>query len=328
MAEGVAGATEAKDRMNRPFRFGAQLYGDENRGKWLARVRKAESIGYAVVTMPDHFGQRVAIWPSIVAAADATTSLRFGSMTINNDLWNPVMLAREAATTDVLTEGRLELGLGAGWRVVDYEWTGIPRDRASVRVARLAESVEVLKKAFAGRHFDFHGQYFHVDGVEGWPHPVQQPHPPLMIGGSGPKILGLAAREADIVGVHINLDATVVIGAGAQDAKQGATDRQISDRLGWIKDAARDRFNSLELHLFLLEVAITDDRSGMAQTIADAYAIGPEEVKTSPYFAVGTVENIVRQLQESRERYGLSYFTAREDHLELFAPVVERLAGQ
>ena len=315
--------------MSRPFRFGAQLYGDDNRHRWIAKVRKAESIGYSVVTMPDHFGERVAIWPSIVAAADATTRLRFGSMTVNNDLWNPVMLAREAATTDVLTDGRLEVGLGAGWRSVDYEWTGIPRDRVGVRIARLVESVEVLKKAFAGRRFDFHGKYYQVDGVEGWPHPVQQPHPPLMIGGSGPKILGLAAREANIVGVHINLDAgNFVVGTGAQSAEQGATNRQIAERLSWIKEAAGDRFDFLELHVFVLDVAITEDRSAVAHRIAAAYAISPDEVKSSPYFALGTIDDIVRQLQESRERYGLSYFTVRQDHLDLFAPIVERLAGQ
>jgi probable F420-dependent oxidoreductase len=315
--------------MSRPFRFGAQLHGDANRHKWIEQVRKAESIGYSVVTMPDHFGERVAIWPSIVAAADATTRLRFGSMTINNDFWNPVVLAREAATTDVLTEGRIEIGLGAGWRTADYEWTGIKRDSAGIRIARLAESVEVLKKAFAGRPFDFHGKYYQVDGLEGWPHPVQQPHPPLMIGGSGPKVLGLAAREANIVGVHINLDAgNFNVATGSQDAKQGATDLQISERLGWIRKAAGDRFDSLELHVFLLDVQITHDRSAAAQRIADAYAISPKEVESSPYFALGTVADITRKLQESRERYGLSYITVRDDHLDLFAPVVEQLAGQ
>ena len=315
--------------MSRPFRFGAQLYADENRQKWIAQVRKAESMGYSVATLPDHFGERVAIWPSIVAAADATSRLRFGSLTINNDFWNPVVLAREAATTDVMTEGRIEIGVGAGWRSVDYEWTGMPRDRAGVRIARLGESVEILKKAFTGRRFDFHGKYYQMDGVEGWPHPVQQPHPPLMIGGSGPKILGLSAREANIVGVHINLDAgNFDVGSGTPNTEQGATGRQISERLGWIREAAGDRFDSLELHVFVLDVVVTEDRSAVAQRIADAYAISPEEVKSSPYFAVGTVENIIGQLQESRERYGLSYITVRQDHMDLFAPVVERLAGQ
>lgn len=314
--------------MKRPFRFGAQLYADDNRQKWIAQVKKAESIGFSVVTLPDHFGERVAIWPSIVAAADATTQLRFGSMAINNDFWNPVVLAREIATTDVMTEGRIEVGVGAGWRSADYEWTGVARDRASIRIARLAESVEVLKKTFAGQRFDFHGTYFQVDGVEGWPHPVQQPHPPLMIGGSGPKILGLAAREANIVGVHINLDAgNFDVTAGTPNIEQGATNRQIEERLAWIKQAAGTRFDSLELHVFVLDVVITEDRSAVAERIAEAYAISPEEVKTSPYFAIGTIRSIVEQLQDSRDRYGLSYITVREDHLDLFAPVVEQLAG-
>jgi probable F420-dependent oxidoreductase len=313
--------------MSRPFRFGAQLYAKDNRQEWIAQVRKAEAVGFSVVTLPDHFGERVAIWPSIVAAADSTTRLRFGSMAINNDFWNPVVLAREAATADVMTEGRIEIGIGAGWRSLDYEWTGIPRDRVGVRIERLAESVEVLKRSFTGKRFDFHGNYHRVEGVEGWPHPVQQPHPPLMIGGSGPKILGLAAREADVVGVHINLDAgNFNVGTGSPNTEQGATDRQISQRLGWIKQAAGDRFDSLELHVFVLDVVITQDRSATAQRIAEAYAISAEEAKTSPYFAFGTVENIVEQLRESRERYGLSYITIREDHLNLFAPVVERLA--
>ena len=313
----------------RPFRFGVQAYGAAGGDGWRQLARTAEAAGYSILTMPDHFGEKAAVMPSLVAAADATERLRVGPLVMNNDLWNPVQLARDAATVDVLSGGRFELGVGAGWRLEDYRWAGRERDPAGERIERLGEGLHVMKGAFSGEPFSFSGRHYQVSGLEGWPPPVQRPHPPIFVGGSGPKILAIAAREADVVGVHINLSAgDFVIGRGAAHREQGATAAEIDRRLEWIRREAGARFESLELHLFLLEVAITERPREAAARFAPAYALSEEEMLGSPYFQFGTADGIAAALEEVRARFGISYVTVRLDHLELFAPVVERLAGR
>jgi probable F420-dependent oxidoreductase len=301
-----------------PFRFGAQLYGAPRLGEWREAVKRAESLGYAIVTIPDHLGERPGPWPTIVAAAGATSTLRFGTLTINNDLWNPVVLARDAATADVFSEGRVELGVGAGWKMDDYRWTGIARDPIGTRIARLAESVAIIKACFAGTTFDHRGEHFKLGGTEGWPPPVQSPLP-IFIGGSGPRILGLAAREADIVGIHVNLKAQTF---------GGATDADVEARVEHVNQAAGVRAARLELHLFVLEFEITTDRQAAASLLAPALGMTIEQALNSPYLLLGTVQEITSQLERCRERYGISYFTVRSSHVESFAPIVARLAGR
>ena len=268
--------------------------------------------------MPDHFGERPGFWPAIVAGAEATSTLRFGTMTVNNDLWNPVILARDAATADVFTEGRIELGLGAGWRAEDYRWTGVPKDPIGTRIARLAESVAVIRGCLGGTPFDFEGVHFKVNGVEGWPRPVQVPLP-IFIGGSGPRILRLAGREAEVVGIHVNLNRGGFDGLAAHD---------VEGRVEGVRRESAGRLPQPELHLFILELELTPNRREAAQRVAAELGIEVEQALESPYLYFGTVNEVVAQIEACRARFGISYFTVRDAHVEPFAAVVERLAGR
>lgn len=309
--------------MSRPFRFGVQISEAPDRASWAGQARRAEDLGYAVLSVADHLDDQLATVPALMAAADATTTLRIGSIVHAVDYKHPVVLAKEAATLDLLSDGRLELGLGAGWMTTDYEQAGIPLDRPGVRIARLAEAVQVVKGCFADEPCTFQGEHYRVDGLDGRPKPVQRPHPPLFIGGGGRKVLELAAREADIIGLNIRLD------AGRIDAHAGptATDRATDEKVGWIRAAAGERFDALELQVRVHLASITDDRRGLAEAVGPAFGMTPEEALVSPHALAGYLDEIVEQCQERRERYGISYVTVGLDALESFAPVVARLAG-
>ncbi len=183
----------------RPFRFGVSVHGSTSRAEWRGIARQAEALGYSTLFLPDHLGDQLSPIPALVAAAEATSMLRVGSLVFDNDFRHPVMLAKEAATPDVLSDGRLELGVGAGWLKPEYEQAGIPFERACVRIARLEETIRIVKGLFADGPADFAGQYCTITGLEGFPKPAQRPHPPLHIGG-GQRLLSIAAREADSIG--------------------------------------------------------------------------------------------------------------------------------
>ena len=184
----------------RPFRFGVSVHGSKSRAEWIGVARQAEVLGYSTLLIPDHLGDQLSPIPALLAAAEATSTLRVGSLVFDNDFRHPVMLAKEAATLDVLSGGRLELGLGAGWMKPEYERAGIPFERASVRIEKMEEAIQIVKGLFADGPLDFAGQYYTITGLEGFPKPVQRPHPPLHIGGGGQRLLSIAAREADIIG--------------------------------------------------------------------------------------------------------------------------------
>src|SRR5438876_677403 len=184
----------------RPFRFGVSVHGSKSRAEWIGIARQAEALGYSTLLIPDHLGDQLSPIPALVAAADATSTLRIGSLVFDNDFRHPVMLAKEAATLDVLSGGRFELGIGAGWLRSEYEQAGIPYDPPGVRVGRMEEALQIIKGLFADRPVTFSGTYYKVSALEGQPKPVQRPHPPILIGGGGKRILSIAAREATIVG--------------------------------------------------------------------------------------------------------------------------------
>src|SRR5215469_6245 len=192
-------------RHDRRFRFAVQVGHTATGQEWADLAREAESLGYASLSMPDHFGEQFAVGPALAAAAAATTTLRIGTLVYDNDYRHPVVLAKEAATLDVLSGGRLELGLGAGWQTTDYEQSGIPCDPVGVRIDRMVEGLRVLKGLMADGPFSFQGEHYAVAGLDGLPKPVQRPHPPVLIGGGGRRILGIAGREADIVGIGVNM---------------------------------------------------------------------------------------------------------------------------
>lgn len=309
--------------MLRPFRFGVQVGHAADAAAWASIARKAEDLGFSTFTMGDHLDAQFAPTVGLMAAAAATTTLRIGALTYANDYRHPVVLAKEAATLDLLSGGRLELGVGAGWMTTDYEQAGIPLDPAGVRIERLAEAIAVLKGLFADGPVTLAGEHYAVAGLEGTPKPVQRPHPPILVGGGGRKILQLAAREADIIGLNFNLH------GGRIDATVGpdGTAEHTAEKLEWIREAAGDRFDEIELQVRIHLAVITDDRAALAEQLAPAFGLTPEAALSSPHSLAGTVEQIIDDLVEQRERFGISYLGISADSMDDLAPVVARLAG-
>lgn len=308
---------------DRRFRFGIQLSTASSAAEWVALARKAEDLGYSTLFLPDHFGDQLAPIPAMQAAADATTDLRVGALVFDNDFKHPVVLAKEIATVDVLSGGRVELGIGAGWMTTDYEQSGIPQDPPAVRVSRMEESIAVLKGLFAEGPLDFAGEHYRITGLEGTPKPVQRPHPPFLIGGGGRRVLGIAARQAQIVGVNPSLRSGRIDAETAADATASATDRKVA----WVKEAAGDRFDEIELNCLLFAVIETADAAGTAEMMAGMFGISPDEVRDVPHALIGSVDEMCELLQARRERWGFSYIVVQGDALDTLAPVVARLAG-
>lgn len=309
----------------RPFRFGVSVHKTRSKEEWIAMARRAESLGYSTLLVPDHLGDQLAPIPALLAAAEATDKLRIGSLVFDNDFRHPVMLAKEAATLDLLSGGRFEFGMGAGWLRSEYEQAGIPFDPAGVRVSKMEEALHIIKGLFADGPLTFSGTYYTVTDLEGHPKPVQQPHPPILVGGGGKRLLSIAAREATIVGFTPLFRAD---GGGTDltDATPGA----LNEKVGWVRQAAGNRFDSLELNILVAEVVVTEDRVQVAQFIAAAMApnMGAtvEQVLQVPYVLIGTVDQICEDLLARRDQYGISYVTVFEKNMEALAPVIARLA--
>jgi probable F420-dependent oxidoreductase len=306
-----------------PFRFGVSVWRAGSREEWRAKARRAEELGYSTLLVPDHLA---AIFPPLVplvSAADATTRLRVGTLVLNNDFRHPVLAAREAAAIDLLTDGRFELGIGAGHMRSEYEQAGIPFDPANTRIDRLTESVAIIKGLLTGETVTFAGQHYQVAGHSSHPTPVQQPHPPLLIGGNNRRVLELAAREADIVG-FTGFGQT----ASGNIRLSAFTSAGTAERIGWVREAAGNRFNQLELNALVQSVIITDDRRTAAQDATEHLpALTPDDILDSPYLLIGTADEIAADLLARRERLGISYYVVFEPAMESLAPVVERLTG-
>jgi len=281
-------------------------------------------MGYSAVYLPDHFGDQVGPIAALMAAADATATLRVGSLVFDNDYRHPVVLAKEAATLDLLSDGRLDLGIGAGWMVSDYEQAGIPYDSAGIRIDRLAEAVTIIKRFFAGGEFSFEGKHYTIKGLEGSPLPVQKPHPRFLLGGGGRKMLSLAAREADIVHVNYNLNEGRINPKLVQTGMAEATD----EKLGWIREAAGDRFDAIELGFTVFFANVTEDRESLAEALAPSMGFEPRNVLEMPHFLIGTLRQIEEDMKARRDRYGFSDVIVPGEVAEDLAPVVERLAGR
>ena len=306
----------------RPFRFGVTAPTPSAGTDWVERARRVEQLGYSILVVPDHFRDHLAPVPALTAAALATTRLRVGSLVFSNDFRHPAVLAKEAATIDVLSGGRFELGLGGGWLRAEYDQTGIPFDAPGTRIERLEEAVTIIKGLLAGERVTFAGRHYTIADLEGRPTPIQRPHPPIAIGGGGRRTLTLAAREASIVGLvpRARRDGS---GLDLTDLSDAAT-RQ---KLEWVRSAAGDRFESLEIHALIQAVAVADRRTAAADDLASRFKVAREVVLETPYVLLGTVEEICESLRQRRERYGISYLTVFERDMEVFAPVVARLAG-
>jgi probable F420-dependent oxidoreductase len=307
------------------FRFGVNVGRAPSRAAWAEKARKLEDLGYAVLTVPDHLTDLLAPLPALVSAAAATTRLRVGTNVLNNDLRHPVLVAREAATVDLLTDGRFQFGLGAGHMQSEYAQAGLGFDAAGTRVARLAEAVTIIKGLFTGAPVTFAGQHYHVTGHQFHPLPVQRPHPPILIGGNGRRLLTLAAQAADMVGFT---GFTLRRGGTAPDFA-GWKVAGIEERMQLVREAAGARYNGLELNALVQRVVVTDHRRQAAEELTGRWPqLRPEEILQCPYVLIGTVDQMVEDLQAYQERWGLSYYVIFEPYVDAFAPVVARLAGR
>ena len=282
---------------HRRFRFGVSGRGD-TLAQWKDFARKAEDLGYSSLDLPDHFARQFAPLPALVTAAQVTTRLRFATTMLDNDFRHPAMLAKEAATVDLLTEGRFELGIGTGSQPRDNEMTGLPFDPPGVRVERIQELLQILKLHFGKQEMiDFAGQHYQIKELPAYPKPVQQPMP-IMMGARGPRMLRLAAREADIIGILPGLG-----GPGG-----------LAEQMAVIRKAAGDRYDSIEftrLH-FDVQVDGKPERTNAGR--------GPS--------LAGSRDEIVEQLEKLREEHDVSYIMVIGPVIDAFAPVVAKLSGK
>jgi probable F420-dependent oxidoreductase len=312
--------------MTRPFRFGGGLFTATSAAEWAEKARRLEAAGYDTLFTGDHFAPFLAPVPALLAAAMATTRLRVSCTVFDNDFHHPAALAKEVATADMLSGGRFEFGIGAGWNKVSYDRGGVPFDPPPVRVARFEEATRIIKGLWADGPLSFAGTYYTIADYEGLPKPLQRPHPPIFIGGGGRRLLSFAAREADIVGIAPRAKPA---GDGLDSSEE--PDECVAQKVEWVRQAAGARFDDLEFALLLSAVAVTDNRDASqaaAERIAQRTSRRVEDVFASHRICIGSVDAIVEKLLEQRERHGFSYVSVFPQDTDAFAPVVARLAGK
>jgi probable F420-dependent oxidoreductase len=282
-----------------------------------------EDLGFDTLLLPDHFGEQLAPVPAMMAAAAATTTLKVGALVFDNDYKHPVVLAKEMATIDRLSGGRVEVGLGAGWMLTDYQQSGIAYDSGKVRVDRFEEGLTILKGLLGPDPVSFEGEHYRIDGLNGLPKPVQPGGPPIIVGAGLKRMLTIAARQADIVGIN----PTMPNGAADADAARTGTAEQTDEKLRWVKEAAGDRYDDLEINLLNLGCFVTDDRDALAEQFAPLFGLSTAELLAFPHALVGTTDQICETILERRERWDASYVVVQGDAIDAMTPVVARLAG-
>jgi probable F420-dependent oxidoreductase len=317
----------------RPFRFGLQVARITDPNEWLAVARRAERDGYSSLLIPDHVG-RLATFPALMAAAAVTERITLGTYVLNQDFRPAAVLAQEAAAVQLLTNGRLELGLGAGWAKHEYAQSGIQFDSAGARVSRFGEYVQVVKGLLgASEPYSFEGRWFQIREYPPLPHLARFGAPPILIGGGSRQVLSIAGRYADSISV-----ATRATPDGLFDVSN-MTREAVENKLRWVREAAGDRFGQIELNVTTRQVHIVDDRRAAAREILErwrapggriggAHEIDEDDVLDSPYTALGTVDQIVAQLEAARERWGFSYVQVDGQDVDAFAPIMRRLIGR
>jgi probable F420-dependent oxidoreductase len=306
-----------------PFRFGIQASSSPDRASWVSLAQRAEALGYSTLTMPDHFGDQLAPMPAMMTALDVTTDLRVCALVFDNDYKHPVVLAKELATMDVLSDGRMEIGLGAGWMISDYEQAGMQYDSPGVRIDRFLEGLHIIRKCMEPGAFSFEGTHYTINNYDGLPKPVQA-RPKVLIGGGGKRVLGIAAREADIVGINPSLH-TGVINAetfGHMSAES------VDEKVAIVKAAAGDRFGDIEMNVRAFLVNVTDDGAGARERLAGGLGVPAAFIESSPFALIGPPEELIERLLERRERWGFTYVIVGQEDVEKFAPVVAALAGK
>lgn len=306
-----------------PFRFGITASWRADADAWVALARRAEGLGYSTLTMPDHLGRQLAPIAALATAAATTTTLRIGSFVLANDYRHPLMVAREAATLDLLSNGRLELGLGAGWNRSDYRQLGMSYDRPGLRIERLAEVLPVLRRLLAGERVSHRGTHYRLDDARLAPLPVQRPAPPIMVGGGGPRLLRLAARHADIVGLLPQFDQH-----GRPMIRQGSI-RATAEKVAIVREAAGDRFARLELNVLVADAGLVGSGARpLPSAFAAVKSVAPRVIGGSPYVLYGTLSQVRELLLRRRDELGISYYIWPANAMEPMAPVVEALAGR
>jgi probable F420-dependent oxidoreductase len=308
---------------HRGFRFGVQVSKETSAKGWAELARRTEAAGYEVLTMPDHFTDQLAPIPALMAAASATTTLRVGALVFDNDYKHPVVLAKELATIDLLSDGRLDIGLGAGWMISDYEEAGIPYDSPKVRIDRFIEGVAVIRGAMAEGAFSFSGDHYTITNYNGQPKPIQA-RPPLLIGGGGKRVLSYAAREADIIGINGTLTAGVV----GPEALSTMTAESVDEKVAIVAAAGAHRLNDIEMNIRTFFVKVTSDRAATVDGISSMFGVSKDMIDASPFALIGSVEECIEQLLERRERWGLSYTIVGAENIDECAPIVAALRGK
>lgn len=323
--------------MSHPFRFGLQAYAPESGKQWRELARKAESTGFSSFHLADHIigpgpalaatghpVQTVAAIPAMAVAAEATSTIKVGCRVLCVDYRNPVMLAKEVATLDFFSEGRLELGLGAGWLQGEYEAVGIPFDRAGVRLDRFEEVIGLLRASFAEGELNIDTTHVHAVGFEAVPKPFTKSGPPIMIGGGAQRILTIAGREADIVSLNFNNSSGKLGAEGIGSSTAEHTDQKIQ----WIRNGAGERFNQIEIEIAAYFTVVTPDGAGTRAKMAPMFGMTPEVFAEHPNVLIGSVDEICDRIVERRERFGISYTSFGASVMDSVIPVVERLSGK
>jgi len=311
----------------KPFRFAAGIRHTSTRVEFVNEVREVERLGYSALMLSDHLVDQFAPISALGVAAGVTSTLRLGTFVFNNDLRHPVVLAQELATLDRLSDGRLEIGIGAGWNKPEYDAACIAYDPGSVRIDRLAESVVIMKGLFADGPIDFEGRFYRVRGFEDLPRPIQRPHPPFIIGGGSPKLLRFAAQQAQIVGI-----APRVRPDGKADV-MGCTLASSEAKVAIIREAAGSRFDQLEINTYpSFSAKVTDQARPAAREVQDrirqryGVELSEDDILGSPHVFIGSVAHLIEKFQMLRERLSINHIFVGEEFRD-FAPVVERLSG-
>lgn len=305
----------------RPFRFAADLQ-DALPDRTLAETaREMEDLGYSTVFVPDHFDEGYGPITAMAMAAAATTTLNVGTLVLDCDFRHPAVLARELASIDVLSGGRLEVGLGAGWKRLDYDRSGIPMDAPKVRVDRMIEHARVLRGLFRGGTFNFAGEHYTITDLDGTPAPHRSDGPPILIAGGARRVLRFAGEFADIVGINASVHSGEIDTAAAQDSLASRFD----EKVGWVQDGGR--FDEIEVNGWIAVAALTDDGQGFAEAVAPLYETDADSVRSSPLTLIGDPAELRDLLQERRERWGFSYIVLPGAQAHEFAPLVAALTG-
>jgi probable F420-dependent oxidoreductase len=305
------------------FRFALQVSKADSAGDWRRLARQAEDLGYSTLYVPDHLDDQWSPMVACAVAAEATTTLRVGTLVLDNDFRHPVLLAKEAATLDVLTDGRFEFGIGAGWLSTDYEQSGIPMDAAAVRIGRLEESLEIIRAMWRDGSVTFAGEHYDVPAAVGSPKPVTPGGPPIVIGGGSKRILTLAGRQAEVVSIVPSLAAGHI---GHEVAAESVVEKY-HERVRWAREAAGERAGDLELQCWTVAVQVVPNANEVFEAMAPLFDLTPDQLRAAPLALIGTGPEIADTLRRRREELGFSYIVVHEAEFEALAPVVAELAG-